>query len=161
MLLWLLVAVAVAFVISWVTMAFIGRLARRRMPEAVEQATAGGREALRVAPMVQFYGVASEGRRQLRGSGTLVLTDEHLRFDMWSPQRDLTIPLRSVVRVDTARTHVGKYSMRPLLRVTWRTWDGLDDVAAWSLTDLDGWLRHLSQVTGDRGAGADAESPRE
>ncbi len=103
MLIWLLVAVALAFVIAAVTMWFVGRLARRRLPEAMEAAARTGADTLRVAPMVQSYGVASAGRGQLRGNGVLILTTGELRFDMWSPQRRLVIPLAAVLRVDTTK----------------------------------------------------------
>ncbi len=146
LLLWLLVAVALAFVVSGVTMLFIARLARRRLPEAMEAAARAGRETLRVAPMAQYYGVASAGRRQLRGNGSLILTAEHLRFDMWSPQRDVVIPLAEIVQVDTTHRHAGKHSARPLLRVAWRTWDGLEDSAAWALNDPDGWQSRLAET---------------
>ncbi len=96
--------------------------------------------------MSQYFGVASAGRRQLRGNGSLILTAEHLRFDMWSPQRDVVIPLAEVVHVDTTHRHAGKYSARPLLRVAWRTGDGLEDAAAWALNDLDGWRSELGET---------------
>jgi branched-subunit amino acid ABC-type transport system permease component len=129
MLIWLLVAVALAFVIAAVTMWLIGRLARRRLPEAEEAAARTGADTLRVAPMVQSYGVASAGRGQLRGNGVLILTAQELRFDIWSPQRRLVIPLAAVLRVDTTRRHLGKHSAQPLLRVTWRDAEGLEDAA--------------------------------
>jgi hypothetical protein len=140
MLLWLLALVALAFVISGVTMYFIGRLARRRLPEAMQRATRYGRDPLRVAPMAQYHGLASAGWRQVRGNGSLILTEETLRFDQWSPQRQVIVPLEDVLRVETPRTHAGKWSLRPMLRVTWRTWDGLEDAAAWTLNDLEGWV---------------------
>lgn len=157
MLLWLLSAVALAFVISAVTMWFIARLARRRLPEALEAAARAGTDTLRVAPMTQFYGVVSAGRGQLRGSGVLILTAEELRFDMWSPERRLVIPLAAVLRVDTTKRHAGRYSVKPLLRVTWRDAHGLEDAAAWALIERDEWVQALeAAVGGARTAGEDS-----
>jgi len=146
MLLWLLAAVALAFVISAVTMWFIARLARRRLPEAMEAAARSGTDTLRVAPMTQFYGVVSAGRGQLRGDGVLILTAEELRFDMWSPERRLVIPLAAVLTVDTTKRHAGRYSVKPLLRVAWRDAHGLEDAAAWALTERDEWARAVDDA---------------
>ena len=146
MLLWLLVAVALAFVISALTMWFVARLARRRLPEAMDAAARTGADTVRVAPMVQFYGVASAGRRQLRGNGVLILTADELRFDMWSPERRLVIPLAAVRRVDTTKRHAGRYSLQPLLRVTWRGSGDVEDSAAWTLGDRDEWVRALEDA---------------
>ena len=154
MLLWLLVAVALAFVISAVTMWFIARLARRRLPEAMEAAARSGTDTLRVAPMAQFYGVASAGRGQLCGDGVLILTAEELRFDMWSPEMRLVIPLAAVLRVDSTKRHAGRYSVKPLLRVTWRDAHGLEDAAAWALTERDQWVRALDGAVRAAGGGA-------
>jgi len=154
MLLWLLAAVALAFVISAVTMWFIARLARRRLPEAMEAAARSGTDTLRVAPMAQFYGVASAGRGQLCGDGVLILTAEELRFDMWSPEMRLVIPLAAVLRVDSTKRHAGRYSVKPLLRVTWRDAHGLEDAAAWALTERDQWVRALDGAVRAAGGGA-------
>jgi hypothetical protein len=156
-LVWLAVAIVLAFAISGLTMLFISRLAQRRVPEAVDRATAGGQDAVLIAPMVQFYGVASAGRGQLRGAGSLILTETTLRFSQWQPQRELAIALSDLVRVDTTHRHLGKFSRRPLLRVSWRTWDGLEDVAAWSVRRLDEWLPALQQAHDDPGHEAGPE----
>lgn len=137
---WLLVALALAFVIATATMWFVGRLARRRLSEAREEATRTGAATLRVAPSAQFFGRAATGPRQSRGDGVLILTAEELRFDLWAPQRRLVIPLRAVARVDTTKRHAGRYSVRPLLRVAWRDEYGAEDAAAWALRDQDEWV---------------------
>jgi hypothetical protein len=144
---WLAFALALALAISLVTMLFVGRLARRRLPEVLERAGDGGREILRVAPMVQFFGAASAGHGQWRGNGTLVLNPDRLYFEMWAPRRELSIPLAGVTHVDTARGHLGKYTARPLLRIVWRSATG-DDAAAWQLRDLDEWLVAVRSAAG-------------
>lgn len=159
MLIWLLVAVALAFAVAAVTMWFIGRLARRRLPEAMEAAARTGADTLRVAPMVQSYGVVSAGRGQLRGNGVLILTTGELRFDMWSPQRQLVIPLAAVLRVDTTKRHLGKYSVQPLLRVTWRDAQGLEDAAAWALKDQEEWVQALEDAVRARSSADDGAPP--
>jgi len=146
MLVWLLVALALAFVIATVTMWFVARLARRRLPQAEQAAARTGAGVLREAPMAQSFGVASGGLLQLRGTGVLILTAEELRFDMWSPPRRLAIPLRAVVRVDTTKRHLGKYSVRPLLRVAWRDEDGAEDSAAWALRGQDEWVAAVTSA---------------
>jgi L-2-hydroxyglutarate oxidase LhgO len=43
-----------------------------------------------------FFGQESRGVTQIRGNGTLILTDSDLIFEMWVPNKQLRIPLRSV-----------------------------------------------------------------
>src|SRR5690606_5453294 len=43
-----------------------------------------------------FFGQESLGVAQMRGNGTLILTDADLIFEMWVPKREFRIPLRSI-----------------------------------------------------------------
>ncbi|MEX2619395.1 MAG: hypothetical protein WD250_04170 [Egibacteraceae bacterium] len=88
---------------------------------------------------VLSFGQTSKGVTQVRGNGTLVLTDDRLVFLMWMPRRELVIPLAAVEAVDTTRSHLGKTMGRDLLRVCWRDPRGGEDAIAWLLDDLGGW----------------------
>lgn len=88
------------------------------------------------------FGVASRGPWQVRGSGNLVLMADELRFVSWGGARDIAIPVRGIVSVDTTRSHLGKTIFRDLLRVSWTSGRG-EDAVAWAVGDLDRWLAAL------------------
>ncbi|ASA25854.1 hypothetical protein [Paenibacillus donghaensis] len=93
-----------------------------------------------------FYGLASSGPAQIRGNGYLVLTAEALIFEMYVPARKIIIPLSSMIKVDTPRTHLGKLGRAGsrLLRVTY-TADNVEEVAAWSVNHPDQWVNALQR----------------
>lgn len=90
------------------------------------------------------FGVESAGSWQVRGNGTLALTDDELLFAQWVPNRLLRIERRSIVEVTTTRSHLGKTIGRELLKVVWTTELGAQDSIALWVKDLDGWLEELS-----------------
>lgn len=89
------------------------------------------------------FGVESAGRWQVRGNGNLALTEHELLFAQWVPNRLLRIPRKSIVEVMTARSHLGKWIARDLLKVVWTTDLGTRDSIALWVKDLDGWLEAL------------------
>ena len=90
------------------------------------------------------FGVESAGAWQVRGNGTLALTKHELLFAQWVPNRLLRIPRRSIVEVQTARSHLGKRIGQDLLKVVWTTELGTQDSIALWVPDLDGWVNALS-----------------
>lgn len=89
------------------------------------------------------FGVESAGRWQVRGNGNLALTEHELLFAQWMPNRLVRIPRDSIVEVTTARSHLGKWIARDLLKVVWTTDLGTQDSIALWVKDLDGWLEAL------------------
>ena len=88
-------------------------------------------------------GVESAGRWQVRGNGSLALTRRELLFAQWVPNRVVRIPRSAILEVTTARSHLGKWIGRDLLKVVWTNDFGeLDSIALW-VPDLDGWLAVL------------------
>ena len=81
----------------------------------------------------------------MRGSGTLVLTDDALIFEMWMPRRELRIPLSSISAVETPTSFLGKTRFKPLLKVVFQNESGLADAAAWDIPDVEGMKRNLEQ----------------
>jgi hypothetical protein len=57
--------------------------------------------------------------------------------------RLLRIPRDSIVEVTKARSHLGKWIARDLLKVVWTTDLGTQDSIALWVRDLDGWLEAL------------------
>ncbi len=90
------------------------------------------------------FGVESAGPWQVRGNGTLALTEDELLFAQWVPNRLLRIQRDAIVQVTTARSHLGKTMGRVLLKLVWSTDLGTQDSIALWVKDLDGWLEALS-----------------
>ena len=90
------------------------------------------------------FGVESAGKWQVRGNGNLALTDHELLFAQWVPNRLVRIPRSDILEVTTARSHLGKWIARDLLKVIWTNELGQEDSIALWVPDLDGWLEALS-----------------
>jgi hypothetical protein len=100
-------------------------------------------------------GLTSLGVGQLRGTGTLILTDGEVAFAQWRPDRLVRIPRPAIVEVDTTRTHLGKTMNSDLLRIRWGNAEtDVEDTVAFFVRDLDPWLDDLGgQRPADDAAG--------
>ena len=85
-------------------------------------------------------GVTSLGRGQVRGNGVLALAGGELVFAQAIPSREWRIPVGRIQKVDTARSHLGKWVGATLLRVAWIDGNGSADSIALQVSDLGGWL---------------------
>jgi hypothetical protein len=85
-----------------------------------------------------LVGLASEGRLQTRGVGTLALGDTHLLFAQLLPERDVLVPRDAITSTRTTRHFLGRTTGADLLLVTWDV-DGLADAAAFAVPDVDAW----------------------
>jgi hypothetical protein len=89
-------------------------------------------------------GLASLDAGQLRGTGTLVLTDAEVAFAQWRPDRLVRIARSAIAEVDTTRTHLGKTMKTDLLRIRWTdAATAEEDTIALFVRDLDPWLADL------------------
>jgi len=93
-----------------------------------------------------FFGQESRGVTQMRGNGTLILTDSDLIFEMWVPNKAFRIPLRSIQSLENPSSFLGKSRFTPLLKVVYTTEQGTMDAMAWQVPDLSGWMRHLNEA---------------
>ena len=93
-------------------------------------------------------GVDSGGTGQVKGTGTLVLTDDEVAFAQWRPDRLIRVPRPAIAEVDTTRTHLGKTMNADMLRIRWAADEG-DDTVAFFVRDLDPWLADLGGHRGD------------
>jgi hypothetical protein len=148
----ILVFVALAFVVAMIP---VRRRAKRVGAELEEEL---GEGIIRRAN-AQGLGLESRGATQVRGNGWLALTAYELRFRMWVPARETSIPIASITDVGTERMWLGKTVGSRLLRVRWRMPDGSEDAMAWNLRDLDGWLAELRALTRSAALGDDAAQP--
>jgi len=122
----------------------IKRILAKRIREMLDKF--GDQNVLRTAPLANFFGQESIGMMQIRGNGMLVLTDKELYFRMWAPKRELSIPVGSILTIETPRSHLGKTVGRALLKVVFRDENGQRDSAAWLVRDLPSWKGSLETL---------------
>jgi hypothetical protein len=91
-----------------------------------------------IIPGVNFYGQESKGKMQMRGNGTLVLTEEEIYFEQLVPRREFRIPLSAVQAVETPSSFLGKTNFRPLLKVVFKNDGGQTDAMGWIVPDVEG-----------------------
>ena len=95
-----------------------------------------------------FFGQQSRGAAQLRGNGTLVLTDDAIVFKQWVVAREFRIPLGSILAVEKPKSFLGKSQFVELLCVKFRDEAGNDDAMAWRVRDLPGWIQAIEHARG-------------
>ena len=126
--------VVVVFAIIAVVFLALQRVATARAQAARERFP----NAKMIFPSANFYGQESQGVMQLRGNGTLVLTDSELYFGMWLPQREFHIPISAIEKVETPTSFLGKTNFRPLVKVVYRNEAGQTDAMAWLVQNVEG-----------------------
>jgi hypothetical protein len=137
-----LVILAVVAALLVAVMLWVRRAVRRS--QRTLQAALAGRPVV-AAENALSLGVASRGKRQLRGSGTLALCHDRVLFVQWAPSSVLEILFADITRVDTTKVHLGKSVGARLLRISWMTPDGGDEIA-FQVRDVDHWLAALPSV---------------
>lgn len=98
--------------------------------------------AVRRSTAATSLGRTSLGEGQVRGTGTLVLTDDEVAFAQWRPDQLIRIPRASILQTDTTRSHLGKTMNADLLRIRW-TADGEEDTVVFFVRGLEPWLADL------------------
>jgi hypothetical protein len=116
---------------------------RRKFYEEIRQKFVG-RTIVRQSIGANFFGRTSKGMGQIRGNGALVLTPEQLYFVLFLPRTEITIPLESITKVSTPRSHLGKTIVSRLLRVDYRSAGG-EDAIAWAVSDVDEWVSAIKR----------------
>lgn len=94
-------------------------------------------DARLVIPSANFFGQESRGVGQLRGNGTLALTDQQIYFRKWVPVTEYTIPFASIQAIETPLAFLGKSYGRRLLKIVYLTDAGTRDSIAWYVPNLD------------------------
>lgn len=83
---------------------------------------------------------------QMRGNGTLILTDSELIFEMWVLNTEFRIPLQSIQSLENPTSFLGKSRFAPLLKVVYTNDQGSTDAMAWQVSDLSGWMRQINEA---------------
>ncbi len=121
---------------------WLKNLAKKKEAQARERYP----DARQIDQRASFFGQQSRGAAQMRGNGTLILTDEALIFEMWIPQRQFCIPLQSIQAIENPMSFLGKSRLAPLLKVVYINDDGVTDSMAWQVPDLSGWMRLINEA---------------
>ncbi len=93
-----------------------------------------------------FFGQESKGLGQVRGNGVLILTTNELYFGMWTPKKELKIPILAIKSIENPKSFLGKSVFRKLLKITFVNDLGDLDAAAWYVKDLDSWAHELARL---------------
>ena len=120
-------------------------LIRKLLRTAMTEVNAEFPEHVRIitSPMANLFGIESEGMKEIRGNGILLLTPSQLYFRMLLPRRVLLVPLRSITSIETPKSFLGKTKGRKLLKVDFRNDVGGTDSAAWLVPDLEKWVEAI------------------
>jgi hypothetical protein len=139
----LLIGLAIFFVVIFGGVFFVlGRFARKKEASARERYP----NARQIDRTASFFGQESHGSAQMRGNGTLILTDTDLIFEMWVPDKQFLIPLHSIQSIENPISFLGKSRLAPLLKVVYVNDQGAADSIAWQVADLGGWMRLINEA---------------
>ena len=120
------------------------KIFRKRINEIHEKFK--DKKILLVDDMSNFFGLESLGVWKVRGNGVLLLTEEELFFGMWKPQKELLIPIKSIIEITNPKSHMHRSIFRPLLKVTFKNTNRENDSAAWYVQNLDEWNDVISNL---------------
>ena len=88
----------------------------------------------------------SHGYSQITGMGYLVLTHEELYFKLQLMNKELAIPVYSLLAVGETRRMKGKNPLRLMLKIDYKSNDGNKDAIALLVKDLPRWKTEISNV---------------
>ncbi len=88
----------------------------------------------------------SRGYSQIQGLGTMVLTKNELYFKFQLINKDYAIPTAFITRCETTTRLKGVGTLRPMLKVNFKTDSGEDDALCFFIRDLSLWQEKLAQV---------------
>jgi len=120
------------------------KLFRKRINEIHEKFK--DKKILLVDDISNFFGLESLDVWKIRGNGVLLLTEEELFFGIWKPQKELSIPIKSIINITNPKSHMHRSIFRPLLKVTFKNINGENDSAAWYVQNLDKWSDVISKL---------------
>jgi hypothetical protein len=106
-----------------------------------------GKNVMLTSRGANFFGQLSKGAaKQIRGNGVLILTDKELYFGMWTPKKELKVPIVAIQSVENPKSFLHKSMLRKLLKITFKNEYGEMDAAAWAVRDLDIWTQELTKL---------------
>jgi hypothetical protein len=139
----MLLVLAVFFAVIFGSVFVVLRNTARQKEASARERYPNARQIDRAA---SFFGQESRGVTQMRGNGILILTDSDLIFEMWVPNTEFRIPLRSIQSLENPSSFLGKSRFTPLLKVIYTNEQGTTDAMAWQVPDLSGWMRRINEA---------------
>jgi hypothetical protein len=139
----LLLALVVFFAIVFGGVFLVLRNTARQKEASARERYPDARQIDRAA---SFFGQESRGVTQMRGNGTLILTESDLIFEMWVPNKAFRIPLRSIQSLENPSSFLGKSRFTPLLKVVYTNEQGTMDAMAWQVPDITSWMRYINEA---------------
>ena len=140
--------IAIVFVaLAFCLMTGLVFLIKKLSKSAMEEVYAGYPEHTRIltSPMANCFGLKSGGMKHVRGNGILLLTSSELYFRMLLPKKEILVPLRSIISVETPGSFPGKTKGRKLLKIDFRNITGGTDSAAWLVDNLEKWVESIRE----------------
>jgi len=123
---------------------FVRRLRDRAFFDVLR--TVGRERIVLIEGNANCAGFEREGVLQVWGNGCLALSDSQIVFQRWLPRRQWIIPRADVREVDETYVHLGKSHGGRLLRLRFAGSDGVEDVVAFSVGDVDMWTAALRRT---------------
>ena len=109
-----------------------------------------GKTILLNIPNANFFGQQSLGVTQVRGNGSLAVTEDELYFVRWVPRKEFVVPLRHIQSVEIAKGFLGKRQLgRLLVKVNFMNDAGEPDAMAWHVADAEGVKSRLEAIIGN------------
>lgn len=139
----LLVGLALLFVVIFGSVFVVLRNIARQKEAGARERYPNARQIDRAA---SFFGQESLKSTQMRGNGTLILTDTDLTFEMWIPNKQFHIPLHSIQSIENPIWFLGKSRFKPLLKVVYIDDQGATDAMAWQVINLENWMRLINEA---------------
>jgi len=133
-----------ALVLVYVLLKAAGKAQAKRAQELLDKFRE--KKVVSVKAGANFFGQQSLGYSQVRGNCSLVITEDEIFSEMWLPKRSFTIPVASIVSIETPKSFLGKSRGRPLLKVVFTNENGVKDSAAWQIRDLTETVKLLRNL---------------
>lgn len=124
-------------------MYFVVRPMARRSDQAARQEYP---DARLVDTSASFFGQESRGAAQMRGNGTLIVTDSEIIFKQWVTNREFRIPLRAIQSIENPNSFLGKSRFTPLLKISFVDDTGKIDAMAWQVHELSGVQQAIEEA---------------
>lgn len=139
---WFLISIAVICIVVF----FIFLKKKQDELEESFQKRFTGQKILYMDKYVRIIAQQSRGLSQTAGMGYLVLTSQELYFKLQLINKEISIPVSSLLNVGETRRMGGKNPLRTMLKVDFNTIDGKEDAIALLVKDLSRWKAEISSI---------------
>jgi len=104
------------------------------------------RKIIHSESFANYFGLESQGIKQIRGNGILILTEKELYFELYLPKKTITIPINEIIKIETPRSHLGKSKYKKLLKIIFTNQNQEKDSVAWLVKQLPRWIENIENI---------------